>query len=127
MLSIGALSALREAGNAVPQDVGVIGFNDMEMAGWQNIGLTTIRQPIPEIINAAIDLAVASVDAPQAPPEACHSPAFCLHIGGTRDASTETGRVAQPDEVTETSAAAHPPIAHRPAPIAQRQRPPPST
>ena len=70
VLSIGALSALRDAGYAVPQDVGVIGFNDMEMAGWQNIDLTTIRQPIPEIINAAIDLAVASVDAPQAPPEA---------------------------------------------------------
>lgn len=70
VLSIGALSALRETGYAVPEDIGVIGFNDMEMAGWENISLTTIRQPIPEIINAAIDLAVASVDTPHAPPEA---------------------------------------------------------
>ncbi|MGB3313067.1 MAG: LacI family DNA-binding transcriptional regulator [Albidovulum sp.] len=72
VLSIGALSALREAGLAVPEDVGLIGFNDMEMAGWQNIGLTTIRQPIPEIINAAIDLVVATIDVPGDRPEARH-------------------------------------------------------
>lgn len=71
VLSIGALSALREAGYSVPEDVGVIGFNDMEMAGWGNIDLTTIRQPIPEIIDAAIELAAASIDVPDIPPKAC--------------------------------------------------------
>ena len=70
VLSIGALSALLDAGLSVPGDVGLIGFNDMEMAGWQNIGLTTIRQPIPEIINAAIDLVIATIDSPHGTPEA---------------------------------------------------------
>lgn len=70
VLSIGALSALSDAGLKVPGDVGVIGLNDMEMAGWASIGLTTIRQPIPEIIGAAIDLVVAIIDAPARPPEA---------------------------------------------------------
>lgn len=50
VLSIGALSALREAGHRVPEDVGLIGLNDMEIAGWENIALTTIRQPIRQII-----------------------------------------------------------------------------
>jgi DNA-binding LacI/PurR family transcriptional regulator len=36
ILSIGALSAVQDAGLKVPQDIGVIGFNDMEMAGWEN-------------------------------------------------------------------------------------------
>ena len=54
MLSIGALSAIEDRGLAVPGDIGLIGFNDMEMAGWHNIGLTTIRQPIPDIVAAAI-------------------------------------------------------------------------
>jgi DNA-binding LacI/PurR family transcriptional regulator len=49
VLSIGALSA-QDAGLKVPEDIGLIGLNDMEMAGWQNIDLTTIRQPIAEII-----------------------------------------------------------------------------
>ena len=34
VLSIGALSALRDHGLSVPGDVGVLGLNDMEMAGW---------------------------------------------------------------------------------------------
>ena len=37
-------------GLSVPGDVGLIGLNDMEMARWQKIGLTTIRQPVAEII-----------------------------------------------------------------------------
>lgn len=59
VLSIGALSALREAGLDVPGDVGLVGLNDMDMAGWNIIGLTTIRQPIPQIVRAAIDMMVA--------------------------------------------------------------------
>ena len=68
VLSIGALSALADAGLSVPGDVGIIGFNDMEMAGWANIGLTTIHQPVARIIEASVDLVVALVDAPQTVP-----------------------------------------------------------
>ncbi|MGB3690746.1 MAG: LacI family DNA-binding transcriptional regulator [Jannaschia helgolandensis] len=70
VLSIGVLSALSDAGLSVPGDVGVIGLNDMEMAGWENINLTTIRQPIAEIIDASIELAVLSVEDPDRLPEA---------------------------------------------------------
>jgi DNA-binding LacI/PurR family transcriptional regulator len=68
VLSIGALSALADAGLAVPGDVGVIGFNDMEMAGWANIALTTIHQPVAKIIEASVDLVVALAEAPQTAP-----------------------------------------------------------
>jgi DNA-binding LacI/PurR family transcriptional regulator len=53
----------------VPGDIGLIGLNDMEMAGWQNIDLTTIRQPIAEIIEASIDLVVATIERPDRHPE----------------------------------------------------------
>ncbi|MEM1366390.1 MAG: LacI family DNA-binding transcriptional regulator, partial [Pseudomonadota bacterium] len=46
VLSVGAISALKEAGLSVPDDVGIIGFNDMAMASWQNIALTTVHQPL---------------------------------------------------------------------------------
>lgn len=68
VLSIGAMSALSDAGLSVPDDVGIIGFNDMEMAGWANIGLTTIHQPVAKIIAASVNLVVALVDAPQTLP-----------------------------------------------------------
>ncbi len=61
VLSIGALSAIADAGLRVPQDIGVIGLNDMEMAGWANINLTTIRNPVEQIIAASIDLIGASL------------------------------------------------------------------
>jgi DNA-binding LacI/PurR family transcriptional regulator len=69
VLSIGALSAVQEAGLSVPGDIGLIGLNDMEMAGWQNIDLTTIRQPVAEIIEASIDLVVGTIERPDRHPE----------------------------------------------------------
>lgn len=69
LLAVGALSAIQEAGLSVPGDIGLIGLNDMEMARWQIIGLTTIRQPVAQIIDAAIDLVVATIDQPDLPPE----------------------------------------------------------
>jgi DNA-binding LacI/PurR family transcriptional regulator len=69
LLAVGALSAIEEAGLSVPGDIGLIGLNDMEMSRWQNIGLTTIRQPIARIIEAAIDLVVATIQTPDLPPE----------------------------------------------------------
>ncbi len=76
VLSIGALSALKSRGLSIPEDVGIIGLNDMEMAGWDNINLTTIHNPIAEIIAASVnlvaDLVQDSSKAPQARSFACH-------------------------------------------------------
>ncbi len=76
LLAVGALSALQEAGLSVPGDVGLIGLNDMEMARWQMIGLTTIRQPVAQIIDAAIELVVEASETPDRRPETrlfpCH-------------------------------------------------------
>ena len=70
VLSIGAISAISDAGLSVPGDIGIIGLNDMEMSGWENIALTTIRQPIREIVNSSIELMVATMDDPDRYPEA---------------------------------------------------------
>ncbi len=69
VLSIGALSAIESAGMSVPKDIGIIGLNDMEMAGWENINLTTIHQPIREIITSSVELVVAMLDDPDREPE----------------------------------------------------------
>src|SRR5258707_2327987 len=44
--AIGAIWALREAGLRVPQDVSVVGFDDIPGAAFANPGLTTVRQPL---------------------------------------------------------------------------------
>ncbi len=84
VLSIGALSAVQEAGLTVPDDIGLIGLNDMEMAGWQNIDLTTIRQPVGEIIEASIDLVVATIEKPTRHPETRLFPCRVIERGTLR-------------------------------------------
>lgn len=44
--AIGAIRAIREAGLRVPQDISVVGFDDVQSAAFQNPALTTIRQPL---------------------------------------------------------------------------------
>ena len=44
--AIGAIRALREAGRRVPDDVSVVGFDDIQSAAFQHPGLTTVRQPL---------------------------------------------------------------------------------
>lgn len=44
--AIGAIRALREGGKRVPEDVSVVGFDDILSAAFQNPGLTTVRQPL---------------------------------------------------------------------------------
>jgi DNA-binding LacI/PurR family transcriptional regulator len=76
VLSIGALSAAADAGLRVPQDLGVIGLNDMEMAAWASVALTTIHQPFEAIVRSSIDLITDTIRDPTRAPEArlfpCH-------------------------------------------------------
>jgi LacI family transcriptional regulator len=44
--AIGAIWALREAGLRVPEDVSVVGFDDIPGAAYANPSLTTVRQPL---------------------------------------------------------------------------------
>jgi DNA-binding LacI/PurR family transcriptional regulator len=84
VLSIGALSAIETAGYSVPGDIGIIGLNDMEMAGWENINLTTIHQPVKQIISSSIELIVAMLEEPDRYPEARLFPCQIIERGTLR-------------------------------------------
>jgi DNA-binding LacI/PurR family transcriptional regulator len=68
ILAIGALDACKELGKSVPRDIGILGFNDIAMASWAAYDLSTIRQPIAEIIVTSVDQAIRLVEDPQFPP-----------------------------------------------------------
>lgn len=84
VLSIGALSAISDSDLKVPDDIGLIGLNDMEMAGWENIDLTTIHQPIKQIIASSIELIVSMLDTPERYPEARLFPCRVVERGTLR-------------------------------------------
>src|SRR5277367_2165260 len=62
--AIGAIKALREAGLRVPQDVSVVGFDDVESAAFQNPGLTTVRQPLQTMGALAAEALIRQIGAP---------------------------------------------------------------
>jgi DNA-binding LacI/PurR family transcriptional regulator len=62
VLAMGAMDACREAGARIPEDIGVMGFNDMAMAAWPAYNLTTIHQPVASIIITAVELLMGIID-----------------------------------------------------------------
>ncbi|MGP8161414.1 MAG: LacI family DNA-binding transcriptional regulator [Candidatus Dormibacteria bacterium] len=68
LMAEGALQALAEAGRRVPEDVGVVGFDDHPMAAMLRPPLTTVRQPVEEIGREMARLLMDTVQAPDRPP-----------------------------------------------------------
>lgn len=62
--AIGAIQALREAGRRIPQDVSVVGFDDIQSAAFQNPALTTVRQPLREMGMLAAETLLRRISAP---------------------------------------------------------------
>jgi LacI family transcriptional regulator, galactose operon repressor len=56
LMALGALEAVRAAGLRVPQDVSVVGFDDIPFAALANPPLTTVGQPIRQLGAHAADL-----------------------------------------------------------------------
>nr|WP_201471712.1 LacI family DNA-binding transcriptional regulator [Microbacterium hydrocarbonoxydans] len=61
-MALGLLRALAEAGRRVPEDVGVIGFDDVPDAANYRPPLTTIRQDFTALAHRAVDLLVAEIE-----------------------------------------------------------------
>jgi len=51
VMAVGGIDAIRAANLRVPHDISVIGFDDVPMANWPAYALTTVRQPIAQMID----------------------------------------------------------------------------
>ena len=60
--ALGAMTALREAGHKVPEDVSVMGFDDIEFSSIAYPPLTTIRQPLREMGATAAELLIRKIE-----------------------------------------------------------------
>jgi LacI family xylobiose transport system transcriptional regulator len=56
--ALGVYEAAREAGVRVPQDLSVVGFDDLSFTRWSGPPMTTVRQPLVEMGEAAARLVV---------------------------------------------------------------------
>lgn len=67
--AIGAMAALKKHGLAVPDDVSVVGFDDIHLSAYTAPALTTIGQPTYEMGRRAAELLIDSIDARTPPRE----------------------------------------------------------
>ncbi|MEY4697455.1 MAG: hypothetical protein RIT14_1883 [Pseudomonadota bacterium] len=81
MAAIGAIHALVARGLRVPEDVSVVGFDDLPAARYVLPQLTTVAQPIPEIGRRAVEQICALMRDETAPPPL--APALRLVLRGT--------------------------------------------
>ncbi len=68
IMAMGVLDAARELGVRVPDELSVIGFDGIPSGAWQAYSLTTIRQPVEEMIDATLELVEARIEKPEAKP-----------------------------------------------------------
>lgn len=77
--AIGAVWAFREAGLRVPQDVSVVGFDDIPGAAFANPGLTTVRQPLTRMGQIAAQTLIDRIEERDAyVPEIAIEPEFVV-------------------------------------------------
>jgi len=66
--AIGAIRAFQEAGLRVPQDISVVGFDDIPDAAFHYPSLTTLRQPLRKMGELAVDMLVGQIERGSEPP-----------------------------------------------------------
>jgi len=60
--AIGAMKAIKDKGLRIPEDISLIGFDDIQLASYTEPSLTTVRQPIYEMGITAISLLVRLIE-----------------------------------------------------------------
>ncbi len=93
MAAIGSIRALHDAQLRVPQDVSVVGFDDIKEAAYQTPSLTTIRQPLHHMGELAVQILLGRLrsNAATAPPEIAVEPELIIRES-TGPARKSTGK-----------------------------------
>jgi len=65
--ALGALDAARAQRVAVPDDLWIAGYDDIDMASWEAFDLTTAKQPVDAMVSLAVDLLLERINDPSLP------------------------------------------------------------
>ncbi|MGP4089815.1 LacI family DNA-binding transcriptional regulator [Streptomyces sp. KR55] len=79
-MAIGLIRALTEAGRRVPDDVSVVGFDDIPVAGYVTPPLTTVRQPFDAVAQEGLKRLVHAIENPNADPLPASDPPVDLVV-----------------------------------------------
>jgi LacI family transcriptional regulator len=80
-MALGAMRAAREAGLRLPEDLAVVGFDDIPAAAVSSPPLTTIRQPILQLGAAAAETLIEIIAHPETQPRQIIMPVELIERG----------------------------------------------
>jgi len=65
LIAMGAMDLARcELQRRVPEELSIIGFDDIPMASWPGYSLTTVRQPVEEMVESTIQVLMSAIGSP---------------------------------------------------------------
>lgn len=98
LMAFGAVNGAIASGAAVPGDVSIVGFDDIWMAGWESMRLTTVHQPLSEMARSSVDLLTARLAQPDRPVRKLvfQTNLVVRDTTGPATTTTPTGRGAAP-------------------------------
>jgi LacI family transcriptional regulator len=70
LMALGAMQAIREQGLQIPQDVSLVGFDDIPQASMTHPQLTTVRQPLDQMGRVAVRLLLEQIEQSENPERA---------------------------------------------------------
>jgi DNA-binding LacI/PurR family transcriptional regulator len=62
IMALGAIDAAKEIGVLIPEDISIVGFDDIDLASWSAYSLTTWKQPVDQMIESTIDLLIGNIE-----------------------------------------------------------------
>ena len=99
MMALGAIRAARQRGLDVPRDISVVGFDDSPLIAFTDPPLTTIRQPVTAMGQAAVRALLEEIGGTPAP----HSE-FVFHpelvVRGSTASAPKPARIPKPLRAT---------------------------
>jgi LacI family transcriptional regulator len=85
LMAFGSLSAAKATGRSVPEDLSVLGFDNIEMAGWAALDLSTVHHPFREMAKHASQRLAQLIGSPDAgPPRHIELPVRIVPRSSTR-------------------------------------------
>lgn len=76
--AFGAAKAIQEAGLKIPEDIGIMGFDDSLFAQYMSPPLTTIKRPVSQISSEGIQLLIDLIDDSTGEPQKIYRPSYVV-------------------------------------------------
>jgi DNA-binding LacI/PurR family transcriptional regulator len=89
LIAMGVFDAAKARGLNIPDDLGLVGFDGIEMTGWPGYNITTVRQPVERMVDTTIEVLLNAIENPDAEPVTRWIPATLVKRNSIRTLKPE--------------------------------------